>query len=430
MSRRRKRQSYAGCAVQHHREGLRLRYRIELPDGRTVQRSCSTGLADTAENRATLDPLAKLVGKLIDNGKDPAPYLKEHLGQADPATPPLPPLGPTVETYFREWYAEREKWPKKKMKPARLRDYRRHIEAHVLPSLGDQLLADIRPKDVRGLQAELLARVSPKTGKVLTEKYVKNILCGSFQAMVRQARTDDFVLRDLFEGLEWTDYDPPEPDPCDADERDRILEHFRTKRFGFHPGRTPDDSKGMRPHPHFHAYLHMLFWHGCRPSEASGFRWPHIDLKRAVAHVRESYHMGNRGKPKTLAARRTIQLHPETVTLLRALQPLRVRPDMPVFLSTTGTPIEPKTFSEHWYDALRILGIRQRGLYATKDTFVTLALSKKREDVMLWLVQQTGVAYETLRKHYFKSLPTPDAGMWRHLDPRLREGRERVREAS
>jgi len=36
---------------------------------------------------------------------------------------------------------------------------------------------------------------------------------------------------------------------------------------------------------------------------------------------------------------------------------------------------------------------------------VTLTLATAREDVMLWVVKQTGVAYETLRKHYESWLP-------------------------
>jgi hypothetical protein len=90
---------------------------------------------------------------------------------------------------------------------------------------------------------------------------------------------------------------------------------------------------------------------------------------------------------------------------LTALQPLHVRPEQPVFVTTRGTPIEPKTFSAHWHDGLRACGIRQRGLYTTKDTNVTTALS----DVGVtpaWIEQQTGVAYTTLRKHYGKILPS------------------------
>ena len=91
-----------------------------------------------------------------------------------------------------------------------------------------------------------------------------------------------------------------------------------------------------------------------------------------------------------------------------------------MFVNTEGKPIEPKHFLvEHWYPCLRALGLRQRGLYCCKDTFVTLALATKRQDVVLWVVEQTGVAYQTLREHYAKWMPQQDHGLWAELDPSL-----------
>lgn len=49
-------------------------------------------------------------------------------------------------------------------------------------------------------------------------------------------------------------------------------------------------------------------------------------------------------------------------------------------------------------DAQRVLGVRVRGLYATKDTFCSLYLSRGAR--LEWLSEQTGVAHGTLRKHY------------------------------
>jgi hypothetical protein len=51
----------------------------------------------------------------------------------------------------------------------------------VLPRLGEIPLADLTAGDILGLRAELLQRE-------LSLKYVKNILAGSFRAMVREAR--------------------------------------------------------------------------------------------------------------------------------------------------------------------------------------------------------------------------------------------------
>jgi integrase len=417
---RKRRQSYEGCSISRHDGRLRLRFRVPGADAKSKQVAFTTGLLDSPENVAALEPLRRVAGAMVKARKDPRPYLaKCFSGVSENEAPTterlLDAAGETVRSYYTTWYAEQTARPS--TRPAQARDYRRHHERYVLPALGELPLAGLRPKDIRGLQAELLQRVSSKTKQRLSEKYVKNIICGSFAAMIRQARIDGYVLSDPFEGLEWDRYEPPDADPFEPEERDAILEWFKARHFGVHAGRSSAANRFLL-HPHYHAYLHFLFWHGARPSEASGLSWRHIDLRRGLAHIRQSYHMARYGKPKTKTARRTIELHPETVQLLRVLQPAHVTPDASVFVNTEGNPIEPKAFSERWYDCLRDLGLRQRGLYATKDTAVTLALATGREDVMLWLVQQTGVAYETLRKHYAKFLPKPDRGMWAKLDPR------------
>jgi hypothetical protein len=99
------------------------------------------------------------------------------------------------------------------------------------------------------------------------------------------------------------------------------------------------------------------------------------------------------------------------------------------FTTTTGAPIEPKTFSTHWYACLRALGLRQRGLYCTKDTFVTTALEAGVR--IAWLEQQTGVNYATLRRHYGKWMPSEqgsELARFAALDPKLfnRAGRGQV----
>ena len=127
--------------------------------------------------------------------------------------------------------------------------------------------------------------------------------------------------------------------------------------------------------------------------------------------MRRSRHLWTYGEPKTASARRTVQLFPETVRLLRALVPLRVEPLMPVFTHTRGGPIEPNSLLPHWYAAQRASGIRVRGLYSTKDTFVTTAL--EAGVTIAWLETQTGVNYLTLRRHYGRWMPS-DAG--RELD--------------
>lgn len=325
-----RRPTYDGCSVGARNGKLRLRFRWQ---GRA--RSRATGLPDTAENRRAVEKLADLVGAAIAAGEDPTPALEKHYGRAvvDLSTVPVEPStpGPTVSDYFHRWLEERTPVIRK----AQARDYRRHLGSWVVPTLGDVALADLRASDVRGLQAELL-------GKGLSVKYVKNILNGSFRAMVRQARRDELVTRDVFADLEWPKWKPPGPDPFLPDERTRIIEWFRAKRFGFHPG-TAGESR-YRFHPPYHVFVHVLFWTGLRPSEAAGLQWQDIDLDGARLHVQRSRHLYEYGAPKTESADRWVELFPETVTLLRNLQELHVTPETPVFSTLEGEPIEPKPF--------------------------------------------------------------------------------------
>lgn len=98
-----------------------------------------------------------------------------------------------------------------------------------------------------------------------------------------------------------------------------------------------------------------------------------------------------------------MELFPEVVRLLRELQPLHGTPEQPVFTNTHGTPIEPNSLLPHWYAAQRTCGIRVRGLYSTKDTFVGRSLQVGVK--VAWLEDQTGIDYATLRRHYGKWVP-------------------------
>ena len=144
-----------------------------------------------------------------------------------------------------------------------------------------------------------------------------------------------------------------------------------------------------------------------RPSEVAGLQWGDINLGAGTARVERSFHLGALDETKTASANRVVELTPETVAVLRQMMPLRVEPDMPVFTNVDRRPVDPHSFTEHWYRCLRALGIRVRGLYTTKDTFVSLAMTCNASPA--WLEQQTGVTWATLRKHYGKYMPRQGA---------------------
>jgi integrase len=420
----RRRQRSSGCSFENHGGRLRLRYRIP---GRG-QHARATGLRDTPGNRQRLERLRLLVGAVIRAGQDPTPVLDEHFAEhIGPAPLPRvtsvpPPNSVTLTEYYERWIGEQIALVRR----AQARDYERHLRGYVLPVLGSLPIIALTAADVRGLQLELLTRGRPRVPdappprrgtpsrhRPLAVKTVRNILSGSLRAMLRQARKDGYLTRDRLADvmdLDWPQAAPPQPEPFTADERGRVLAWFGTHAFRV-PAGPGSPRYVLRTHLAYYAYLHLLLWSGMRPSEAAGLQWQDIDLERGRAEVRRSRHLWTYGEPKTASARRTVQLFPETVRLLRVLVPLRVEPTMPVFTHTRGGPIEPNSLLPHWYAAQRASGIRVRGLYSTKDTFVTTAL--EAGVTIAWLETQTGVNYLTLRRHYGRWMPS-DAG--RELD--------------
>ena len=391
MSNKRQRTS-SGCSVESHDGWLRLRFRALGPDGRRQQIARATGKPDTPENYQAVRRLADLVGAALGVGRtlQEIDAMLGHTpsGAVKPGatTKPTKENGSTVSEHVERWLATQAPVVRK----AQLRDYRRHLRRYVVKLIGHVLLADLQPADTRGVQAELLSRG-------LSVKYVKNIVAGSWRAFLRDAAEDGTVSLAVYPHLKWPEWDFPEADPFTGEERRAIIEWFRT--YGFRC-RAPGTGTGYltQPFPSYHVFVHLLFWSGLRPSEAAGLRDGDLDLAAGVLHVRRSRHMWEDNRPKTRSARRTVELFPETVRLLQALRPLHVTPDTPVFTNLNGNPIEPNSFLAPWYRCLRALGLRQRGLYCTKDTFVTTALHAGAKPA--WLEQQTGVRYETLRRHY------------------------------
>lgn len=389
---RKPRQRHRGCALSQDGRKIRLRWRLLTETGR-VRYSRSTGLDWNRENKLKLRGIVEMVAAMVKAGRGAA-EIDRALEQAgitrpEPATEAQSGEGENVADYYARWYAHR----RLTARPEQAKKYRLHFLRKILPIVGDVAMADLNAEQVRGFQAYLLGRHGVK--------YSKNIMA-SFRAMLRRASLDGHLDANVYGGLEWPDYETPDPDPLTADERTRILAWFKESLHGFRPVKGSFDWR-MLPHPPFHAYVLLLFWTGMRPSEASGLKVRDVDLERRLLFVRRSRHGGHSGKPKHRSAKRTVELFPSVAATIAALIPPGTDPDRWVFLNTQGRSIEPHKLNElQWTTCLRELGIAHRGLYATKDTFVTSSMMLNRPPA--WLEQQTGVAWGTLRTHYARWL--------------------------
>ena len=404
MSRKRK-QSYNGCSVESHRGRLHLRFRVVLPHGNQRHVSRATGLADTPENRRACAAVAKLVGAAIRAGHSLSGIdqilVRSYAKAPSSASPAAPSAtdGETLEQFYERWIPQQELLVRKGQRL----DYHRHLERYVLPILGPKQLADLRTSDTRGLQAELLARKSKRSaeGKRLSVKFVKNIILGSYRALIRDAEDEGLIQHPVFpRKMKWPRWEPPSADPFTPEERDRIIEWFRIHQF-----RVPEGCGRyvLRPHAPFYVFVHLSFWTGLRPSEALGLQDGDVDYPGGRVQVQRSHYLYELGDTKTRAARRTVELFPGTVDLLRSIRLPDAKPEMPIFTNTLGHGLDQQAFKEHWYNCLRELNIRKRGIYCMKDTFVSTSLAVGVK--IRWLEQQTGEDYATLKKHYSRWMP-------------------------
>src|SRR5262245_43993282 len=222
---------------------------------------------------------------------------------------------------------------------------------------------------------------------------------------------------------------PPGADPFTPDERTAIPRLVPAQAFRA-PSRTRLHADAARAAPRVPCLRAYAFLD--RSPTLRSCRTPvgrPRPQERAAARQR-SRHLYKDGAPKTASADRWVELFPETVRVLRVLEPLHVMPETPVFTTTEDRPIEPKAFaSRHWYRALRALGLRMRGIYATRDTFVTTALQAGVK--VAWLEAQTGVAYATPNGHYGKWIAPAGEGevdRFAKLEPTLFSCEEGVEE--
>jgi integrase len=224
-----------------------------------------------------------------------------------------------------------------------------HFGSYILLEFGSDNITDVTPPQVLEFRTYLLKQVG------LSLKTSRNIIDGSFRAMMRDARTiDHLVSEDPFAAIRWPTREVPEPDPFTEQERDELLRYFRTRV------------------PFYYPFLYTLFWTGMRPSEATALRVGDVDLRRGTPSITRSRHIGEENAPKTRGSRRVIRLLPTVVELIKAAKQLRVTESNYVFTNTEGGPIDADQWrKDYWYKALRATGIDERKFYARRHTYIS-----------------------------------------------------------
>src|SRR5215471_8977637 len=267
----------------------------------------------------------------------------------------LDPL-PTVKEYY-------EKWILTKIPPlfrsAQERDYRQHFTKHILAKwidsekhareFGSVRLNNLSTGDLVQFRVALL-------NKGISVKTARNVIDSSFRAMFRDARADynkELQGYDPFMHVQWPRSQREKPAPFTAEERDKIIGHWKKIDFFYFP------------------WVFTLFHTGMRPSEVSALTWKDVNLETRTVSITKSRYMGDDSAPKTYASSREIEVHEDVIQALKLL-PSRALGIKHVFINKDGKPMNAKKWAEHnWAGPLKALGIGHRKFYATRHTFIT-----------------------------------------------------------
>lgn len=251
-----------------------------------------------------------------------------------------PPTKHTVATWLDHWIET------KRLRPGTLASYRRIINLHIRPHIGDIKLQDLTPTRIDRLYRHLETTGSRRGHQAgekglspRTIRYTHTILSSALKAAIN-------------DGLLTTN-------PADRAHPPTATEAKPTEMTAW----TPDQAKAFltwtREHRDLWEQWHVLLHTGLRRGELVGLRWGDVDLDRATLSIKRSIGIvitdGKRkpiiGPTKTGKAR-VIDLDASTVEVLRAWRKARgvvgmqlVRQDAYVFGDLAGGHQDPDTLS-------------------------------------------------------------------------------------
>lgn len=341
---------------------------------------------DDRDGRRVLEARAVLVDADLRKGRAIHEALLDHLGDCPPHLLPPQVVKPAPELVTVGEYYE-SVWIKRKVPPAvrvsAAKRHRRCFESVILPRWRDVPLVEITTAGLIDFQAELFRR--QVRGRPITVKTARNLIDWHFRSLYRDARDIDHLVEgDPFARVPWPRVPRKKPDPFLEAERDTILDFYRRKR------------------PRWYPFVYFQFWTGCRPSETSALRMSDVDLILGTVSITKSRDEGEEAATKTEGSTREIKLLPNVLDVLRAMpKPLHADEDTYFFRNPEGGPITTTEWpKKSWNPVLTALGIRHRKFYATRHTFISVALSKGCN--LKWVAEVCGTSVEMIEKNYGK----------------------------
>jgi integrase len=210
----------------------------------------------------------------------------------------------TVSTAGERWI---EASAAERLQRSTLDEYRRHLDRHIAPYLGNVRLSRLTAPMVADFRNKLLMGVPPpgepegcKRTPAMTRKIV-----ASLGSILAHAQAENLVAQNVVRTA--------------RKKRRKKADQRRKLRVGV-DFPTPDEVKAMvgKLEGRWRPLLLTAIFTGLRASELRGLRWVDVDLKKAALSVSQRADRYNEiDAPKSEAGERTVPLPPTVVNVLR-----------------------------------------------------------------------------------------------------------------
>jgi integrase len=284
------------------------------------------------------------------------------------------------------------------LRPSTFDSYRRNIERHVVPALGAIPLQRLSAEDLDMFYAALAVGSEDRRG--LSPKTIHSIH-GTLHKALADAMRKGSVVRNVAELA-----DPPKLSSRKKREM-RVWDAIQLRQF-------LDALEAHRLMPAYYLAANT----GMRRGEVLGLRWIDVDLERARLSVRQAVvsvaYDVQIADVKTGSSRRTIDLDPRTVSLLREWRKRQIEERLLLgelhqdhgltFSRPEGTPLHPDFFSQSFERLVVKSGLPSIRLHDLRHTHATLLL-------------KVGVPVEVVSERLGHATPAFTMTVYQHVLP-------------
>jgi len=259
---------------------------------------------------------------------------------------PVPATNWSVERYLDYWL--RTVVPIK-TRPRTAELYESTVRLYISPFIGKKRLDKLSVQDVQELVNQLYADGNSER----TLHRVRTVLSSALS----RAEKEELVYRNVARLIDLPKYERKAITPWTGEQAVAFLDACDGHRWAL-------------------GYF-LLLTYGMRRGEVLGLRWSDIDFEQDIIHVRQQlqriHGVLQTGPVKTSAGRRDLPLLlPIRGRFLALRDERQPEPNDLVFLSTAGTPVDPKNFVRTFHEIRDQAGLPRITVHHTRHTAATL----------------------------------------------------------